>query len=276
MRMVLMTVAEWEAVCDNPRQRDTERHAKKIIGDFSPWLEQGEIVQAACLPGGKLYKLNGHTRGYGWTNRLIYCPESIQVEIFDAKNVTEVIRMYQLYDNVRYSETSADLVSGCFHQLEFEPKSAYFRKGAVSMAIKYLAMECIGGGATGRTSLFASIMNFLPEIVKADNILVGCRIAEVPAWVLAAMLVSFRKHGDNVLEFWISYLDPRAEILSTSPIMLLRMTKLKAKEGIATGSKAGYRDNMGKALSAVSHWVNNTPVQRLHRVADLPRWVREG
>ncbi len=125
MKVQMMTVDEWNNVTDNPRQRDTERHAKKIMGDFSPWLEQGEIVQAARLPGGNLYKLNGHTRGYGWVNRLIHRPDKIQVEIFEAKDVEEVVKMYHLYDNVRYSESPSDLVSGCFHQLQYKPLSAY-------------------------------------------------------------------------------------------------------------------------------------------------------
>lgn len=66
-RHAKMSLHQWLQVPDNPRQRDTIRHATKAAKDHlsEPSLTHLE-VSAAELPNGELLKLDGHTRSYLW------------------------------------------------------------------------------------------------------------------------------------------------------------------------------------------------------------------
>ena len=58
-----ISVDQWGKFLDNPRQRDTERHAKaaaqKHLKEYNQVHAQ---VAAGVLPDGTIYKLDGHTR----------------------------------------------------------------------------------------------------------------------------------------------------------------------------------------------------------------------
>ncbi len=263
MHTITMTPSQWAGVQINPRQRDVERHAKKILGDFVPWQEQGASVQAAILPNGTLVKLNGHTRSYLWENRMIHVPELLHVQAVDARDMDHVIEMYYLFDNRKNVETSDDLITGCMRDLGIEPKSKLFQSGKFSTAVRYLAMSALQSRSTV-PDMFESVKEWKTEILHVDRLIEGRNIAAYPSWILGAMFISSRKYGEAISDFWEAYLDPNTEDFNTSPVIQLRMVLSKNR-----GKSSGFgnlRDFMGKALSATDHHIAGNRISHLKGV----------
>ena len=71
-----MGVRQWVNVPDNPRQRDTVRHANKAKRKHLKEADEAHgIVFAAMLDGEITWKLDGHTRAYLWDTGELELPK---------------------------------------------------------------------------------------------------------------------------------------------------------------------------------------------------------
>lgn len=212
-----MLTAEWIAVEDNPIQRDTERHAAKAKHLLTPHPTHS-FVFAAELPSGKLIKLDGHTRALMWKRKDVGPPMQVQVGIIPVKDRAEAERLYKDFDSRDALETMRDKVSGAFNRHNFEPQSGLVQTGSLTSALR-IAQGVLTGGTVSRGAgagsspkngtnqsvlarkdVYEMIDEWSYELHALDGF--GLAQGRISSGVIAAFLLSYRRHGHKVTPFW--------------------------------------------------------------------------
>lgn len=213
---IKMTIEEWEDVSDNPIQRDTVVHATKSSkpgGHLSKPHETHRQVDAARLPNGKLYKLDGHSRSWLWSEELLAPPELLPggkgplvVTIYPLKTRQEVIEFYRTFDNSSATETQRDKLFGAFRIHKFYPKHGYlFHSSGLMGAIKYACFPDHPGMM--RTLPFEDMVKpWIKTLKSFDGGDFTNHYAFRSAVMLAAIL-TIRRDGNTALSFWQAYAD---------------------------------------------------------------------
>lgn len=203
---VRMTVNQWIALPDHPRQRDTARHAHKAE---KRWLSVSDPIQSKVEavrvgPCGKLYKLEGHTRGYMWANKKLARPigDMVLVGIFECDNGEELLNAYNKVGSLGEGKTIADDVSGGCKQYNLELTCALLKKNQFGTALKWA--EGIYDYATAShasSNLMADLIGkWLVPLQKIDAL--NPPSTRFNCTALAAMLVTIAKYQDAILPFW--------------------------------------------------------------------------
>lgn len=220
-----MMTADWIAVLDNPIQRDTEKHAAraKHLKTFHP---THSVVHAAELPGGKLVKLDGHTRALMWRRKEIDAPHQVTVVVYPVGNMEEAEQLYKDFDSKDALETTRHKVEGAYNKHHFEPQSGLLQTGSIVQGLRTAYGVYIGGsvktaasgGSTERPSatgkdrrsskqvavnqieVYDLVNEFSYELHALDGF--GLRQGQISSGVLAAFIISFRKYGHKITPFW--------------------------------------------------------------------------
>jgi len=112
---VQMPLGTWFAILDNPRQRDTEEHARKAAREHlrAP-NPTHRSVSAACLPSGKMVKLDGHTRTFLWASGKLEAPAdgTVTVTVYPVHDMEEVKDLFDTFDNRLAVMTTQDRLAG--------------------------------------------------------------------------------------------------------------------------------------------------------------------
>jgi hypothetical protein len=200
MSSMKMTVADWIAVQDNPRQRDTERHLARSKHLLTPQPTHA-FVAAAKLPDGTLVKLDGHTRAMAWARNMVKRPPHVEVSIVAVKSLDEAKNLYGHFDSKDALETATDKISGGFNELGFEPKSGLLKSGRIGTALA-IAWKAVHGYAkdAAAKNTYEMINEFAAEILAIDDLELTKQAAN--SGIIAAFLLSYRKHGEQCLPFW--------------------------------------------------------------------------
>jgi hypothetical protein len=264
-----MSVADWIKVQDNPRQRDTERHAARATHLMTPQPTHTSVA-AAQMPNGKLVKLDGHTRAYLWKHSLVAPPKSLEVTIIPVKSLDEAMEFYTHYDNQKAVETATDRTFGGFREIGFKPQSPLLRGGKIGSALK-LSWEAVYGFARDKRpkNTYAMINEFAAEILALDEL--GLANNAAGTSIIAAFILSYRKHGDSVTGFWSSVFANAGTkangqmdgVQAVNEIML-------ARKGTAN---IEYRDTLGRVLAALEKWLLSDTMQAMPRPLDLPTYL---
>lgn len=211
-----MLVEDWIKVADNPIQRDTEKHAAKAKHLRTPHPTHS-VVHAAELPNGKLIKLDGHTRALMWKRKDIAAPMQVMALVYPAKDMDEVQQLYKDFDSKDALETQRDKVSGAFNRHNFDPQSGLLQSGSITFAtrIAWNILHGFSANSTGSSSskgnsekrrkidttdIYTMIDEFSYELHALD----GLKLSQggASAGIVAAFLVSFRRHGHKITPFW--------------------------------------------------------------------------
>jgi hypothetical protein len=129
-----MPVEEWIAMPGHPRQRDTDRHSKK-----SHWKRVRKLTGAAAEAqrqviaaelDGKLIKVDGHTRAHLWSTGYLKRPDTVLVNVYRCSSLTELIRLYSIFDSQDAVEKQQDRVSGAMRQYHVKLTSKRLFQGA--------------------------------------------------------------------------------------------------------------------------------------------------
>lgn len=102
MRTVRMTTAEWAAVPDSPRQRNTVAHSCKAMrGHLKTASPAHARVSAASINGQLVCKLDGHTRSYLWQSGKLSKPvgDVVFVDVYPVNDMAEANALYVQFDN---------------------------------------------------------------------------------------------------------------------------------------------------------------------------------
>lgn len=134
-----MTPEKWIAVLDNPRQRPTEAHAVKALKKhLKSYSVTQDTVFAAALPGGKLVKLDGHTRAHLWDRGLLEKPPCVFVRVYLAKNMDEAKELYTHFDTRDQTETQFDIFGGALDEHSIHATSGLIKGKANTSALNKL------------------------------------------------------------------------------------------------------------------------------------------
>jgi len=220
-----MTISQFINVESRPRQRNTEIHARKAalahLSRTSPTQMQVSVAQ---LPGGRLVKLDGHTRSYLWnTGELKPFSNLLDVTVYAVKNMAEVMELYEHFDAASQSKTCADQISGKLRELNWDPSTTFFQNCKFNQVL-FTAWDTIYNhgkkakwlkGDMLKEERYRLIEEFLPELKRIDghlNVSYSSR-GKINTGVVAAMIVTLRavmrkKVGSPELyvEFWDNYL----------------------------------------------------------------------
>lgn len=174
-----MSVAEWVTLSDHPRQRDTERQARKAHWNLAraargPALESLRWVVAAEFDG-RLYKVDGHTRGLLWNTNKLPNPGTVFATVYRCSTRDELNELYATFDTQAASETLYDRVTGAYREQGLTLRSKRLRSGtivdALSIAIRGVARgEDAAGGTKDDFDIYEAVRVFAPELRLLDTV----------------------------------------------------------------------------------------------------------
>lgn len=191
MERVKMSIDQWIAVAENPRQRDTESHARRAgethLANYSPTHAS---VAAARLPGGMLVKLDGHTRAHLWSAGRLDRPPCVYVDVYVVSSIEEAKTLYTHFDNAAATETAKDRVFGALRECGISPASPLVKAGGLASALKVL---------TGSRDVYTACSVWRRQISALDDLGIG--LTKKSTGVIAGALSVLRVRGDRGAQF---------------------------------------------------------------------------
>ncbi len=282
---IRMPVQDWFKVPDNPRQRNTEKHAKKAsrpgghLRVASPVHAQ---VFAAEFPDGKMMKLDGHTRAWLWERQTLDAPDELLVTVIPVKDENDVKTFYTHFDDSRAAETSQEKLSGALREYDVELKSGCFAHLYPTALTTTHAFVFPGAG---RQSLYQIVGEWKPVLEAMDRL----DYPKAPlVSVQSAMFMGFMRYAgtksySDMLDFWKTFYN--GEKSGTAgrwlPAEALRYL-LKMEKSRGAGPTASDRWTM-YALSAMDRHIEgkwyrgmNEPkgFNRFYTRSDVIEWAK--
>lgn len=193
--VVEMTVDEWAVVPPNPRQRNTQAHARKNkkLHTLDPLHAS---VNAARLPDGRLIKLDGHTRDFLWNTRQVIGPTVIFVTVWNCRNVTA---SYLRFDSPDAVENITDLLYGLCHEFDIKFESDFLLEFHFASGLAMAQQFYYGHQSYTRDKVIEVLQDWTPELLLLD----GC--SPTREWfispVIAGALLIMRSDGIEAQRF---------------------------------------------------------------------------
>lgn len=253
--MTTMTVAEWAAIPDNPRQRDTERRAANAKHLFQ--LEAAHTLVHMAEWDDGCCKLEGHTRAKVWTDRPEIAPETIEVRVYLVKDKDEAKRLYSRFNSVEEGEKSSDRCFGAMRDAGITPTSALVREAKFSNAVRIAVAFLRNGGAKGglyTSSVYEAVEEFKEEIRALDAAGMSKRRLIGPA--ICCYLLARRKHGERVDDFFSRYTSDAGVKQGKYKDCVQHFSEAMAE----SNSRGGYEpfiEGCAVGLACIDRWVKS-------------------
>lgn len=269
-----MTVAEWISVTDNPRQRDTEKHAAKAKKSHLSVLDPAHaLVSMAELPDGRRFKLDGHTRCLLWQRGELAMPDELIVDVWRCADEAAVKALYSRFDAATAAETAADRLRGAANEHDIEFKSPMLRDGNYGTAIKRVFQIGWSHSESRWSSLdyvYDAVKTFKRELQALDEI--NPNATRFSSGVIAAALVTLKRYGPKAEPFWRAY----AENAGTKDGAVMDgvqalseavggAKRIKATSGIYLQAQIMYA-----AFAAFEGWLKDRPFSVSRRLNSMP------
>lgn len=196
-----MSVQEWIGIADNPRQRDTARHARKAAFRH---LKTDSVTQrfvAAADLHGELIKLDGHTRALLWKDQKLAAPDHVLATIYHVDNAEDVKELYTHFDNAYASENATDRVLGAYHEWGVPAKSSLLQEGGITAAFNVILHT--GTSYKNLVTTYDLVGFFATELTIIDSF--DLPKSKFPGGVIAGMLVTVRVYGEGAMDFYVRY-----------------------------------------------------------------------
>lgn len=248
-RYTTMTPEEWERIADNPRQRDTELHAKKAIKYLTEPKPPHIEVKMGQLPDGTKWKLDGHTRCYLWQSKTIPLPDTLDVAVYYLENMKEVIEAYGWFDNANAAEKGPDVVQGAFRANGLHPQTHMLRVGRINTALRRLfRMVYDFDETTGFDFIYEAIHFFRDEIVLLDELRPTGTL--FPPGIVMGVLITMKRDRMSAIEFWKLYAAERGTkeggVMDAVQALSEAVTREK---GFARGTRDVTSELFGKSIA---------------------------
>jgi hypothetical protein len=246
------TVKEWFAVCDNPRQRDTEKRAVKASRDHLKKPSPAHTFVHVCrLPNGRYVKLDGHTRALLWSDGRLEAPNEIIACVYSIASMQEAEELYDHFDNQSAVETGNDRLSGAFRKSEIVPTSALLKTGGILSAFNLMRP------GKPRDAIYGIVEQWKPELLILDTI--TATPTAVPAALLCGCLLTIRKHGERAADFWRLYGaggGTRIDGASCGVDELTRFVADARARKYLGANRAMSTNQCGRAISCCEAWIS--------------------
>lgn len=262
-----MTLKQWLAVPDAPVQRDTERHWRTKAKAYLSVLRKAHCtVHMAVTDAGEQFKLDSHSRCYGWVNGLTDAvPDYVDVIVYHVKDRAAVIEEYYTFDGTGQAKDAADQLFSAFKEFGIQYSSSFFRgcKGIVASMKEALweigkLYEIEGAPANLRKASVSTCVKFFQDQLRALDSIdpTYSRFSGPPtaAFLLAHFKYSeLGKNVDDVVEFFRRHQKDEGVKNGKRHDAVYEVTKIMAKKG---GGGAGHRmDRLSRILACVERFV---------------------
>ena len=276
--ILTMTPDQWHLVRNNPRQRDTEKHAKKAK-HLLTLREDHREVMAGRLPTGELVKIDGHTRDYMWHRNAPIGPRELIVRVYDCVDINAAMELYSTVDNPAAVEGATDQVYGALREMGVHFTSPLLARAQFINALRQVTNDAYG--PKHGMDVNSIVKEWLPEL-KLFDLCNPCKAAFVSPTVHAA-LMTFRVHGESALSFWEAYANGKGELtggyMDAVQALASRLTALRSKTRL--GSGAVHREIVATCLGAYENRYKGLRYKAQHRGSSamkpsflaLSRWI---
>ena len=231
--VIEMSVQDWIAVKDNPRQRDTAKRAKIASRKhLQEYCKIHRFVYAASRNGSILCKLDGHTRAMLWQDGELDTPPDgkVSVCLIDVADMAEAKEVYDQLDSRISVKKPADDLFGACREARVTLNSSLLNSCTFSTQLKL--------AETGRKfsgDIHSLVRDWKTELIALDSL----GMTRTYTILIGVMLVAIRRDGiEKAGEFFVA-LD-KAEGTKTSAgydgVQLLHeMYKVRKAEGRTAG-----------------------------------------
>ena len=273
LQVIEMTGTEWISVPDNPRQRDTERHARKAdhLKTLSP---THRAVAMAMTKGGERWKLDGHTRAWLWSRGEVQRPPTVIVTVYEVSGPKHAMELYEHFDNQKAVETATDQVSGAWREVGYHPTSSMLKRGSLTNALR-IAQGCVRGlrHPARDMSVYELVKIWIAEIKLFDSLAPNNN--RFTSALVAAALMTFRKHKHEAIEFWVRYNDDAGEKIENAmdAVEALSRFMMETRKGPDASSKT--YDIVGKGIAACEAHFEHKTYTRGFVARDATRYLTD-
>lgn len=268
-----MSVDQWILVPDNPRQRDTESHAKsavkKHLSELSP---VHRVVHAATIDGETpACKLDGHTRAWLWKVDKLERPKSntMMVMLYKVNDLREAGELYTHFDNSQAAETSSDKFFGGCREQNIRLESALLNRLQISNALKFATSKW-GGHNFSHYELISIWKNELLEL-DSWNISKG-KLSNALISVALLCIHDKRYETSIVREFFHNFVTDagvKEGKLRDGVQALSELVERKKNQSSPNGWK-NITDLAERALTCVNMYVQGKRIRSVRRTSIEP------
>lgn len=193
-----MSPAEWAAIPDNPRQRDTEARAKRAVHLLVAHPCHRK-VNGAILPDGTRIKVDGHTRGWLWARGLAQAPDIVDVQWWRCAARQDAMNLYSTFDSPAAVERASDRMYGGMRalNLQFESELLKSRRFTTAIDVAYSSLF------SARVDVFEHLRYWEPELKLFDRC--GPTSKRFITGLSAGALLTFRRYGAEASPFWDAF-----------------------------------------------------------------------
>lgn len=202
--VITLDKASFAAIPDNTRQRDTESRARRAY-HLRTLHPSHQKVNIARFPDGTLMKLDGHSRSFLWSAGEVPAPDVIYADVWDCRTEDDAKDLYMTFDSQDAVENAADRVFGGLKEKNVRFQSELMQSGRFSAAMR-IAQETLYGNVKGKIrgrGFYEMLFDWLPELTLLDEC--GPTRHKFISPVMAAALLTFRRHGTDAKAFWSTY-----------------------------------------------------------------------
>lgn len=191
-----MPLNDWIDLKDNPRQRDTQRRAKRaIVKHLKQYQKVHRFVFAATKDGSVICKLDGHTRAFLWgCGELSPPPEgTVIVNLIEVKSMAEAKMIYDQLDSQPSVKKPSDTVFGACRENGFRLNSHLLRGCSFATQLK---IATSGKRFTG--DIYKMVAGWKHELLELDS----WEMTSNYTILIAVMLTAARRDGHTAKEFF--------------------------------------------------------------------------
>jgi len=247
----LMTPSQWAEVPDNPRQRDTEDHARKAMGNHLKDYSSSHVtVHMAALPDGSTYKLDGHTRSFLWEAGVLEAPETILVVQYSVGNIETVMAMYRHHDSNEANETSTEKLTGAYRQHSIPIQSGLLRGAGVITAMRNI--HAFAKSRSSKEDLYSMVPRYEEPLLAVDKFTL--KKSKFSWGLVMAMLMTTWREGAKAQEFWEAYSNDEGIKKGAQRDAVQALTEAVQRNKEGDKGKDAAIHLCGQALNAYEGW----------------------
>jgi len=206
--IVEMDTNEFITIKDNPRQRDTARHAKaakrKHLSAYSP---THRCVAVATIGGVPVCKEDGHTRSFLWESGDLEKPDTVLVTCYPVHSMDEAAELYTHFDSQSAVEGSGDRMFGAARECNISLSSCLLNKFdfVTALRVAHFFRTSIGRTAESEYSLMRKWAKCI-LIVDSWNLSKN-RFKGSGLLAFALIAVASRDYSDGICESFFKTFD---------------------------------------------------------------------
>jgi hypothetical protein len=283
---VYFTQEEWQSIPPCTIQRDTKKHLNRCREKFFKVTVSQKTVYIAVQDNGDIYKLEGHTRTYGWENGLVpleNVPELLNVVIHFTYDLAGTIRDYKTFDDSTQTKNGGDQLFAACRENDLHPVEGGFlfnctgvvdalrtaftalaQHGIISQAMLRRATETQNLKKRCAPKLEECVRRFKPALKALDALNPSSRLFK--GAVTRAFLLAYTKYvvlglgpddaEERLLEFFTKYRDGVGKRVNGKFDSVENFRAIHVESG---GGEKQRRDKTPRLLGCVERYIENGP-----------------